>query len=186
MKISGPPCATLTGLAVGDAMGMPFEMAACHSQQLLSWKGGFLDGKNSPYTKELKAGQWTDDTKMAKALAESLLAEGTYSPADAARRYLAWFESGDLRGIGTTTHKALSRLAKGLPWTQSGDVGAEGNGSAMRVGPMGLFFRLNIQAAAEMAVVDARLTHKSSEAEAGSVAVAVGLLLSFRGPRPRR
>lgn len=184
MKASGPPAATLTGQAVGDATGMPFEMAACHSPQLLGWKGGFLDGKNSPYTKDLKAGQWTDDTKMAKALAESLLAEKTYSPADAARRYLAWYESGDLRGIGTTTQKAMERLAAGHPWSQSGILKSEGNGTAMRAGPIGLLFRQNTEAAAEMAAIDARLTHKSPEAEAGSIAVAVGVSVLLQGATP--
>jgi len=185
MKISGPPAATLTGQAVGDAMGMPFEMSPCHSRQLLTWNGEFLDGRNSPYTKNLKAGQWTDDTMMAKALAESLWAEKTYSPADAARRYLAWFQSGDLRGIGTSTQEAMQKLASGLPWSQSGTPGAEGNGTAMRAAPIGLFFRLNIQAAVEMAAIDARLTHQSLEAEAGSMAVAAGVASLLRGATPQ-
>lgn len=185
MKLSGPPAATLTGQAVGDAMGMPFEMAAAHSQKLLSWKGGFVDGQNSPYTKDLKAGQWTDDTKMAKGLAESLLAELTYSPAAAAKKYQEWFESGDLRGIGTSTHKAMTRLASNYPWTQSGVPGAEGNGTAMRAAPIGLFFRQNIQAAAEMAAIDSRITHKSADAEAGSIAVAVGVAAILQGASPQ-
>lgn len=185
MKTSGPKCATLTGLAVGDALGMPFEMSPALDPRLLAWKGGYLDGRNSPYTKELKAGQWTDDTKMAKMLAGSLLREDTYSPADAARSYLGWFRSGDLRGIGTSTHKAMSRLDAGFPWTQSGDPGAEGNGTAMRVAPIGVLFRFNIQAAAEMAAIDARVTHKSAEAEAGSMAVAVGVSSLLQGSTPQ-
>jgi ADP-ribosyl-[dinitrogen reductase] hydrolase len=164
---------------------MPFEMSACHSRELLHWQGDFLDGRNSPYTKWLKAGQWTDDTKMAKALAESLLAESTYSPADAARRYLAWYQSGDLRGIGTSTQAAMVKLASGIPWSQSGMPDAEGNGSAMRAAPIGLLFRYDIQAAAEMAAIDARLTHKTVEAEAGSMAVAAGVSALLQGASPR-
>ncbi len=159
---------------------MPFEMKPSLGQALLEWKGFFEDSL-SPITADLKAGQWTDDTKMARALAESLLANGTYSPADAADRYLAWFESKDLRGIGTTTAKALSRLQRGLPWTQSGIAGSEGNGTAMRAAPLGLMFWRNIQAASEMARIDAQITHKSEEAELGSVAVAVGVALLVEG-----
>lgn len=176
-----PKVATLTGLAVGDALGMPFEMCGVHSNILLNWKGEFRDGRASAYTQDLKAGQWTDDTKMAKALAESLRAEGTYSPAAAAKKYLDWFQSGDLRGIGTTTQQAMTRLEAGYPWTQSGIVGSEGNGSAMRMAPVGILFRDNIQAAAEMAVIDSRITHKSPEAEAGSIAVAVGVAALLQG-----
>lgn len=180
MKISGPKHATLTGLAVGDALGMPFEMMASTASSLTSWRGDYQDSL-STITANLKAGQWTDDTKMAIALSESLLAEGTYSPADAARRYLAWLESGDLRGIGTTTGQALARLQAGLPWTQSGVSGSEGNGTAMRVAPLGLFFRTNLQAAAEMAAVDADITHRSKEAREASIAVAVAVAVMAQG-----
>lgn len=180
MKITGPKPATLTGLAVGDALGMPFEMKASLSQALLEWKG-FFEPSLSSVNPDLKAGQWTDDTKMARALGESLLASGTYSPADAADRYLAWFESKDFRGSGATTMKALSRLQRGLPWTQSGIAGSEGNGTAMRAAPLGLTFWRNIQAASEMARIDAQITHKSEEAELGSVAVAVGVALLVEG-----
>lgn len=173
----GPQIATLTGLAVGDALGMPFEMLHSLSDKLLSWNGWFEEAGNNPLTAGLKAGQWTDDTKMARALAESLVEHETYSPADAAKRYLAWYKSNDLRGIGTTTAKAMSRLDAGMPWTQSGVAGSEGNGTAMRAAPLGVAFWRNIQAAAEMARIDAAITHKSEMAEQGAVAVAIGVAL---------
>lgn len=176
--------ATLTGLAIGDALGMPFEMSKPSNPRLKAWGGGYEDGSRSPYTKDLKPGQWTDDTKMAKALAESLLEEKTYSPAGAARKYLEWFNSGDLRGIGTSTYKAMVRLQAGFPWTQSGTPNGEGNGTAMRVGPLGLFYRHNFQAAGEMAEIDARITHDSHEARMGSVAVALGVVSLLQGARP--
>lgn len=181
MKIDGPKIATLTGLAVGDSLGMPFEMLHSLSDKLLSWNGWFKDAENNPLTAGLKAGQWTDDTKMARALAESLVEADTYSPADAAKRYLAWYKSNDLRGIGTTTAKAMSRLHAGMPWTQSGVAGSEGNGTAMRAAPLGVAFWRNIQAAAEMARIDASITHKSEMAEQGAVAVAVGVALIIEG-----
>jgi len=181
MKVDGPKIATLTGLAVGDALGMPFEMEPANSKLLLGWDGWFKDGETNPFTKGLKPGQWTDDTKMAKALTESLVENGTYCPGDAAKRYLAWYDSNDLRGIGTTTAKALSRLQTGLPWTQSGVSGSEGNGTAMRAAPIGVAFWRNIQAAAEMARIDAAITHKSEMAEQGSVAIAVGVALLIEG-----
>lgn len=171
MKLDGPQFATLTGLAVGDALGMPFEMMSIVDRPLREWNGWFEDG----HSHKLKAGQWTDDTQMAMALAESLLAEKTYSPADAARRYLAWHTSGDCRGQGGSTGKALRKLKGGYTWMQSATPGAEGNGTAMRVAPLGLFFHGNVDAAAKMAAVDARITHGSEEAAVGSMAVAVAV-----------
>lgn len=184
MNATGHVPATLTGQAIGDALGMPFELLPNGHDHLRTWKGGFVSGRNSPFTRDLNPGQWTDDTKMAVQLAQSLRHEQTYSPVDASRRYLAWFHSGDLRGIGKMTRQALTRLDMNLPWTQSGGVGAEGNGTAMRVAPIGLFFRHNIQAAGEMAVIDARITHNSLEAATGSMAVALGVAALLQGATP--
>ncbi len=81
---------TLTGLAIGDALGMPFEMKEHTDPVLESWDGKFHPCPDShPFCKDLKAGQWTDDTKMARALAMSLKERLTYDPADAAAEYLA-------------------------------------------------------------------------------------------------
>lgn len=176
--------ATLTGLAIGDALGMPFEMSKVTDPRLRAWTGLFEDGSRSPYTRELGRGQWTDDTKMAKALAESLVEEKAYSPAGAARKYLEWFNSGDLRGIGTATFKAMTRLQAGVPWTQSGTPDAEGNGTAMRAAPIGVFYRHNFQAVLEMAAFDARITHDSLEARVGSIAVAGGVAAILQGISP--
>lgn len=176
--------ATLTGLAVGDALGMPFEMATVSDSRLRAWTGDYEDGSRSPFTKELGPGQWTDDTKMARALTDSLLQEQGYSPLGAAREYLRWFDSGDWRGIGTSIHKAMVRLKAGFPWTQSGVPNAEGNGTAMRVAPIGLFYRYNIQAAVEMAGHDAHITHRSHEARVGSIAVAAGVACLLQRSTP--
>ena len=51
----------------------------------------------------------------------------------------------------------------------------------MRMAPMGLTFRGNIQAAAEMAKVDARITHRHPEAVFGAIAVAVGVCTLAQG-----
>lgn len=172
--------ATLTGLAVGDALGMPFETMGFYSEALTSWDGEFQDSL-SEVTGHLKAGQWTDDTQMARALADSLILSQTYSPAEAAKQYLAWFQSSDVRGIGSTTERALQQLQSGIPWILSGVEGAEGNGTAMRAAPIGVVFRNNIQAVAELARVDAAITHRSVEASEGSVAVATAVAHLLNG-----
>jgi len=178
MKISAP--ATLTGLAVGNALGMPFE--GCHYRDTIleSWDGeSFLAGEH----RNLKSGQWAAATMMAKALAASLLAHRTYAPSDAAKRYLTWYQLGepDHRGMGKNTAKALSRLDHGLPWTQSGQQDSLGNGAAVRIAPMGLLFQENIQAAAEMSHLDAQITHKHPEAVYGSVAMSVAVCALAQG-----
>lgn len=173
-------CGVLTGLAAGDALGMQFETAPENDPKLKAWDGKSFGG--SDYHR-LRAGQWTDDTVMAMAVAETLIREKDYSPTLASRLYLDFYHASNRRGMGKATERALSRLSVGLPWTQSGVPGAKGNGTAMRAAPLGVFYRHNIQAAVEMARVDAQITHKSDEAEEGSIAVAVGTALVCDGGR---
>lgn len=169
--------ATLLGLAVGDALGVQFETVPFGDERLTTWDGTFGD---CPYHK-LVAGQWSDDTEMAQRLAARLLADNGYSPLSISRTYVNWLESNNLRGMGKTTRQALTKLRMGLPWTQSGIEGAEGNGTAMRAAPIGVFFQNNIQAVSEFAHIDARITHRSVEACTGSTAVALAVTLLVKG-----
>lgn len=176
----------LTGLAIGDALGMPFETQTFLSDPLMEWDGTFQPGApTNTLQPERKAGEWTDDTKMALALAESLMEAGTYDPVLAVSHYMEWYESGDHRGIGKTTQEAMERLARGFHWNASGVLHAEGNGTAMRIAPMGLFFRKSLMTVAEMTRIDARITHRSYESTEGAVAVAVAVAILSEDLAPK-
>ncbi|MFQ5988417.1 MAG: ADP-ribosylglycohydrolase family protein [Candidatus Methylomirabilales bacterium] len=161
----------LLGLAIGDALGMPFEGYP-------SWVvGPVLDqiqGFHESSHRGLGAGQWTDDTQMTLCLARSLVRRGQAEPEDIAREYLGWFQSGDVRGIGATTLSAMTRLEGGAPWHESGTEGeyAAGNGAAMRAAPLGLLYHKDLEGLWKACALDAEITHKNAEAVAGSRAVA--------------
>lgn len=165
--------ATLTGLAVGDALGMPFETQKYDSPALLDWDGSF---QASAYH-QLRPGQWTDDTMMSKCLAESLLEFPKFNPEDVAQRYLRWYLSGDLRGMGTTTKEAIQRLGKGTPWFNAASTKAEGNAPAMRAAPLGLFYRHDPRAVSSVSMIEASITHDSMAARDGAAAIALGVAL---------
>lgn len=162
----------LLGLAIGDALGMPFETRSPEDPFLKSWDG--VTYLPSEYHK-LQPGQWTDDTLMSTLLAESLLECDGYSPEDAAIRYCKWYVEGPHRGMGKTTKLALQALQAGVTWADSGLRDAEGNGTAMRAAPFGLFFRDDVWKILDGTAMDAGITHKSREAEEGSSAVALGV-----------
>jgi ADP-ribosyl-[dinitrogen reductase] hydrolase len=174
--------AVLVGLAVGDALGAPWEFSQTNEPTLRAWTGGYEISN----VWGLDAGQWTDDTKMAKALAESLIRCKGFDPKDVANSYLQWFLSGDLRGIGITTGPALQRLARGVSWKDSArrdnDVNV-GNGTAMRAGPLGML-PLGLTDLMKVARKDAVITHNAEEAKAGSFAVAYGVSLLVQGKEP--
>lgn len=172
----------LVGLAVGDALGMAFETQPAESAALQAWDGSY---QPSAYHR-LAPGQWTDDTMMSKLLAESLLNCGGFFPRDVADRYLTWYRSGDFRGMGKSTKKALAQLDSGVSWRKSGVKNAKGNGAAMRASPLGLFYREDLCTVTEFARLDARITHVSEDAEFGAVAMALGVALLSTGKADRK
>ena len=173
--------APLLGLAIGDSLGGPFETKHFSSQELARWDGSFHTWEINEIQPERKPGEWTDDTKAALALATSLVEAETYNPVSALARYMEWYDSGDHRGMGKTIKQALQRISQGYHWDQSGILHAEGNGTAMRVAPIGAFYHRNVLTAAHMARIDAGLTHNSIEASEGSAAVAIGVSLLCDG-----
>jgi ADP-ribosylglycohydrolase len=127
---------TLIGLAVGDALGAAVEFEPPGTfRPITDFRGG------GPYG--LKPGEWTDDTSMALALADSILRVG-WDLNDQAARYLDWYHRGcySVNGrcfdIGITVSQALQRFQ------QTGDAGSagstdersSGNGSIMRLAPV--------------------------------------------------
>lgn len=177
--------ATLVGCAIGDALGNPFEMKPAASPSIKEWDGQFKAGgtfwKGEP-------GQYTDDTLMSMALAASIIDKGGYDPSDAALKYLAWYNSGNTRGIGGTTAGAMVNLKMGATWQESGlkAFGGKppcGNGTAMRASPLGLWCRHDLELLVRSAMDDASITHNALEPKMGSVAVALGTALLANGTR---
>jgi ADP-ribosylglycohydrolase len=150
---------------------MPFERPRDQMHpDLEGWEGEMRPGTHH----KLPAGHWTDDTEMAVALSEALIeADGAYEGDRVARAYYDW-SRGTPHGMGGTTRKAMENLARGTPFTDSGvavnypyEVGA---GTIMRCAPLGVVFGrsgvLN-----RIAMVDALITHRHTEAVAATVAL---------------
>lgn len=179
MTISPAP---LIGLAIGDALGMPFETYAPDHPELLAWDG---ESYRASAYHELDPGQWTDDTQMSIALATSLVDHLSYDASLVSKAYLAWFQSGDCRGIGNSTRKAMQNLAAGNSYLVSGIPDATGNGTAMRAMPIGAFFQcLTPEFLRDIATRDASITHSSTDAFEGSTAVALSIEYLMRGAAP--
>ena len=121
----------LLGLALGDAMGAPFE-------------GGPLERLVWRCIGRTRQGQarWTDDTQMALDVADSLAARGHIDADDLARRFAASYRWS--RGYGAGTAKVLRRIRRGVAWRVANRAahadGSHGNGGAMRAPVVGLFF----------------------------------------------
>jgi len=179
------PPAVLTGMAIGDALGMPFETCSPSDPRLIAWAGEYAASTHHG----LAPGQYTDDTQMAVALASSLLVGGQYIATNAAAAYRDWFHRNP-RGIGGTIKRAMQRLDAGDDPASSGRYDASesawiGNGVSMRIAPLGLFYAATQPISALLLAVeaDAAITHQHPDAVHAATAVAVAVRLAVRERR---
>ena len=120
----------LLGLALGDALGAtvefmtPREIRATHGCHAQIRGGGWL---------RLAPGQVTDDTTMAFAVADTLLASATPDAADFGRAFDAWMRSKPV-DIGNTVRRGVMRFRRtGEACVPPSDDA--GNGATMRCAP---------------------------------------------------
>jgi ADP-ribosyl-[dinitrogen reductase] hydrolase len=173
------------GLAVGDALGTTLEFEKRDANpRLLDITGG------GPF--RLPSGCWTDDTAMALALADSLLASESLDCRDLMDRFVAWWREGEYSctgrcfDIGITTRQALDRYRQtGDPFSGSTDPMSAGNGSLMRLSPVALRFWSDRTRLDSAAAQQSRTTHGAEEAVDGCRAFA-GLLADAISGTPRR
>jgi ADP-ribosyl-[dinitrogen reductase] hydrolase len=154
----------LMGLAIGDAVGTTLEFKARDTHPLLTDMVG-----GGPF--RLKSGQWTDDTSMAIALAESLIANDPLDPSDLMQRFVRWRDEGAYSctgtcfDIGITVSGALTRWQRtGDPLAKSTDPQTAGNGSLMRLAPVALRYWRDRQKLSQAAILQSRTTHGAAEA----------------------
>lgn len=169
----------LLGQALGDALGFPVEghrPTVCRP-----YADGLLEGRWGVRL-PLPRGQYTDDTQLARELLDSTLALGAFSPALYAERIAAQFTEGRIVGRGQATTQAALRIARGVPWQESGaPPPSAGNGSAMRAAPVALIARSDDELV-QIAVEQGHITHQDPRCAAGSVAIAAAAAQALRGP----
>jgi ADP-ribosyl-[dinitrogen reductase] hydrolase len=175
----------LLGLAVGDAIGTTLEFTKRDAvPPVTDMVGG------GPFA--LKPGQWTDDTAMALALANSLIQWNDFNPRDCIRRFVDWYRKGDYSctgtcfDIGIATSSALRRFeANGEPFAGSTDPNNAGNGSLMRLSPVAIWGASRSDAElAQVAREQSRLTHGAAECIAACEGYALLTARAIRGTSP--
>ncbi len=137
MEKTGYALDGLLGLAVGDAVGVPYEF---------SWRG---ERRKNPATDMVgygahnqPEGAWSDDTSMALCVADSLTRG--FNPDDMMKKFYAWMTrsqytaTGVVFDIGMTCRKASRRYEEGADPSICGDYSewGNGNGGLMRTFPI--------------------------------------------------
>ncbi len=153
---------SLEGLSVGDAFGELF----------FSLPDSVFE------TRKLPSGPWpwTDDTHMALSVVEVLKNHGRIDQDVLARAFARRFMEQPYRGYAGGARLLLSRIHAGEDWREAAPAlfggGSYGNGSAMRIAPVGGYFAGDPARAASEARLAAVITHTHPEAQAGAMAVA--------------
>jgi ADP-ribosyl-[dinitrogen reductase] hydrolase len=162
----------LLGLAVGDAVGTTLEFRSRDSYAPLSDMVG-----GGPFG--LRPGEWTDDTAMALALADSLHGADDLDEHDLMQRFVAWWREGTYSctgtcfDIGNTTRTALARFEKsGDPVAGDPSPHAAGNGSLMRLAPVAIRWWNDENKRRDAAARQSRTTHAAPEAVDACIAYA--------------
>jgi ADP-ribosyl-[dinitrogen reductase] hydrolase len=163
----------ILGLAVGDALGAPFEFR--RRSEIpdplpafeLPWMG-------------LPPGTWTDDTAMARNLWTSLIEhEGALDLSDVLARHVAWLET-DPPDVGSQTSLALREGAEAVFERRGPEVSA-GNGSVMYCAPLGLVRAGEPERLLEEAPALSRLTHWDGRCQTACLAVTLVVASLVRG-----
>jgi poly(ADP-ribose) glycohydrolase ARH3 len=146
----------LLGLALGDAIGARFEgQSADWIARRFPRDESFFD---APGTTEL---WYTDDTQMAIGVAETLIECGEIDEAELCRAFVANYVPS--RGYGRGARRILEAMEEGRDYREIAELafpgGSYGNGAAMRVAPVGLFFRDDLDRVREQARRSAIPTH---------------------------
>ncbi|MFI5633159.1 ADP-ribosylglycohydrolase family protein [Streptomyces sp. NPDC051664] len=160
--------ASLRGLSVGDALGSQFFVPA-----------------NYPLLKQcalpLGPWQWTDDTEMACSVL-AVLAGHNRIDQDALAHSFADHHDFD-RGYGPAVNRLLRLVREGSDWRELASAlfqgqGSWGNGSAMRIAPLGAWYADDPEQATHQAEISSYTTHQHREAVVGAMAVAAAASLA--------
>ena len=187
-NLKGKFIGCLLGSAIGDALGMPNEDVPRKKAEEY-YPGGitdFVDPHPNTACCTLKAGQYTDDTQLMMALAESLVKEKKFEPMCLSEKLIEWYhtETNEKRYRGKTTIKAVENLISGISWEKSGIIANTGCGGSTRAVPIGLFFERDREDIVKHAALQCHITHNNQIVKDGAVCVAATTASLLGGKMP--
>lgn len=163
----------LEGLSIGDAFGQRFFYQSMFDMLIAS--------------RAIPQPPWryTDDTVMAISIYEVLERFGGIDQDDLAGRFTRRHAEEPGRGYGPNAMEQLEEMEAGLPWREVASKpfngeGSMGNGSAMRVAPVGAYFADDIETLVHHATASAEVTHSHPDAKAGAIAIALAAAYAWK------
>ncbi len=155
----------LLGVAIGDTLGHPFEGKL--RSQIYSYFDDFDDfiQKNKSIFRT-----YTDDTQLTLHTAEALIKGDGFKIEQVIDEYINWLDDPPI-GPGYGCISSIRKLKSGVPWKEAAS-NSGGNGTTMRIAPVGLYFCKDPKALKATAIKSSVITHAHPAASAGAVVIA--------------
>jgi len=177
----------MVGAVIGDCLGSPVE---CQF-----WRG--ISSKRvseifHEYQKENhETLKYTDDTAMARQVADSIIAMRSVDSKDMAKRFVQEYDNEPFRGYGASVGEVFRKLKQAKcqdPFKPASEQfngsGSYGNGAAMRVHPVGLFsHNASNDTIIESVSKSAKVTHSHMDAVNGAVLQAACVSWALQGSK---
>ena len=163
----------LIGTGVGDALGAPFEGR----------------GKVEPEEIQMLADRrevltYTDDTHMMIGVAQSLIKAKGFDGDDMAHTFIKNYELEPFRGYGPGPPRIFRLITAGEAWDKAAQKlyhgGSYGNGSAMRVAPIGVFYYHDPEILKQVSYKSSQITHAHDLGKEGAALQAYAIALATK------
>jgi poly(ADP-ribose) glycohydrolase ARH3 len=165
----------LVGTAIGDALGARWEgRGMSRSEDIVS------------LAEKLEQLIYTDDTHMTIGIAESLIESKGFNGEHMAQTFIKNYEAEPWRGYGPGPPRIFGMVKSGEAWYSAADRlyrgGSFGNGSAMRVAPVGLLYSRDLEKLREIAYQSSSITHSHELGQEGAALQACAVALALNTP----
>ena len=156
---------TLLSVAIGDTLGHPFE--------------GKLRGEIHSYFKDFDDyiqennhlfKTYTDDTQLTIHTANAIIQGNGFNTQNFIREYVYWLDDPPI-GPGYGCISSIRKLKHKVPWKQAASKSG-GNGTVMRIAPIGLFYCQDLKGLKASAIKSSIITHSHPAASAGAIVIA--------------
>ncbi len=160
----------LVGTAVGDGLGAGLEGWSTVSEDEIRTQA---EGR--------AVLRYTDDTHMMIGVAESLAAHRGFDGEHMALRFMDNYSREPFRGYGPGPPRIFRMIREGAAWDTAASKlyggGSFGNGAAMRMAPIGVFYYDDPPRLREVAAQSGRITHAHTLGMEGGVLQAYAVAL---------
>jgi poly(ADP-ribose) glycohydrolase ARH3 len=165
----------LTGTAIGDSLGARREgRGMSRSEDIIS------------LAEKLEQLIYTDDTHMTIGIAESLIESKGFDGEHMAQTFIKNYKAEPWRGYGPGPPRIFGMIESGEAWGSAANRlyqgGSFGNGSAMRVAPVGLLYSYNMEKLREVAYQSSSITHSHELGKEGAALQACAVALALNTP----